>query len=440
MFIIFILNLNIIYTFSFLVTNRISTNHFKSFSNQLSMSSSNGVVVIGLAGGIAESISCKLLDNKLSVHTFLDRKPYSPILSNAIQSKAPISFYYDKEVDKNVFNQIASNKIVIIVDDVGDSNVRTKISLNGDEINSETFISKFSSLLPSNIASVICASNAETAKNNKKNTFGSIFGNKGIEVYRLWCQQNNKPFSNFQYGSLIGGIPGLEPMPFVGLPLLEPELDPSYVLQSVVCSNSNTNVYASSEVCTRDTLSEVINQSTLRQKQSSNSIATTTADSLIVSIAGPPLKEKDWDKLFTRMQATGDVELLRIEFAQILKLQPFLNWISDTWFPQALIDADAATILSGSRPVRALKDLKSNSVRVIWEDLQPDLTVRSAGSLEIMLIQNTNDGMATTFYPYLSVVRVAKTPLPGENQLVDRLIEAINKNVYKKQFCVALSV
>ena len=48
-------------------------------------------------------------------------------------------------------------------------------------------------------------------------------------------------------------------------------------------------------------------------------------------------------------------------------------------YSQALIEANAATILSGARPVRARKlpspDPNRVDIHIAWEDLQPDLTV-----------------------------------------------------------------
>lgn len=44
----------------------------------------------------------------------------------------------------------------------------------------------------------------------------------------------------------------------MGLPLLEPELHPSYVLRSVVLTSPTSNQYAASEICTRKALGEAI--------------------------------------------------------------------------------------------------------------------------------------------------------------------------------------
>jgi len=334
--------------------------------------------------------------------------------------------------DKNFNQQLVQAKIplasiVVVLDDDGEETVRTKISVNGDESTGEMFATKFAPLLPTSVRSVVYSAGVDGS--GKAGLGALLFGIKGLDLYKSWGSQNGKPLSVLRYGRLIGGLPGLEPTPFVGLPLLEPELHPSYVLQSIICSNVEKNQYASSEVCTREALSEVISQLLLRQDRRSPSNEQ-GIDTLVVSIAGPPLRGRDWDKLFDRLQSSGDVELLRIDFKSILKPQQLSNWVCDSWFPQALIEADAATILTGSRPVRALQ-ISMESIRVTWEDLQPDLTVRSAGCLEINIVTG-KDGRS----PYLNVLRLADGPLPGEGPLVDRLVEAINKSVYKKQFCV----
>ena len=173
-------------------------------------------------------------------------------------------------------------------------------------------------------------------------------------------------------------------------------------------------------MCTRDALSESVVQLIERG---------INVESLVVSIAGNPPSENDWSKLFNRFTATGNVEILRIDFGSLSKPQAMANWIVDVWFPQALIDADAATILSGARPVRATKLASgtTQAVRIVWEDLQPDLSVKAAGAVEVRLIEGES--------PALSVVRLSSGMLQGETLLMDKLLEAVNKFAYKKQYC-----
>ena len=70
-----------------------------------------------------------------------------------------------------------------------------------------------------------------------------------------------------------GGVPGAEPLPFMGLPLLEPELHPSYVLRSVVLTSATSNQYAATEVCTRGALGEAVGKETLKIFITTNSKA-----------------------------------------------------------------------------------------------------------------------------------------------------------------------
>jgi hypothetical protein len=56
--------------------------------------------------------------------------------------------------------------------------------------------------------------------------------------------------------------------------------------------------------------------------------------------------------------------------------------------------------------------------------------VKAAGSLDIRVIQGEN--------PAISVVRLSSGILPGERQLMDKLVEGVNKNVYKRQLCTPL--
>mmetsp|Transcript_10932 Transcript_10932/g.17812 ORF Transcript_10932/g.17812 Transcript_10932/m.17812 type:complete len:455 (+) Transcript_10932:88-1452(+) len=437
-------------TLSFHVPTRNSNT--KSVSNALQM---NGVAVIGLAGGIAETVACKLMQSGTPAVAILDRRPYSPTLISTVQGKDNVVFYGETDediVDINTnrafiagIERILSDKVVIIADDDGDANLRTAISLDGKETTGETFASKIAQSLPASARAVVCAASVDAVRNGGGGGLGSaLFGQRGPDAFRSFCEKNNKPFSLVQYGKLIGGVPGAEPLPFTGLPLIEPELDDSYVLNSILCSPTpEENQYAQTEVCTRDSLAEMVAQLVQRGSSGSKQAAGLSAlNCLITSIDGPVPTQSDWDKVFSRLQATGDVELLRIEFKSIPKLSPFVNWICDTWFPQALIDADAATILRGARPVRATKT-SPVTIRIAWEDIQPDLSVKPAGSLELTIqagpdsAEPTAEEMAA-FVPSLSVVRAASSPLPGEGQLMDRLTEAINKNAYKKKFVVAL--
>ena len=127
---------------------------------------------------------------------------------------------------------------------------------------------------------------------------------------------------------------------------------------------------------------------------------------------------------------TPGAELLKIEFGAILKEDAFSKWITSSWFPSALVDADAATILTGSRPVRTIT--KDKSISIVWEDFDKEaMKPVKVGSLEIVLDNSDKS-------PSLTVLRQSdgKNKLQGEDLLLDKLVEGINKNAYRKQFCV----
>lgn len=169
-------------------------------------------------------------------------------------------------------------------------------------------------------------------------------------------------------------------------------------------------------MCTRNTLADAIIRKVAKAQ---------TINALVVSIVGAPPSDKEWDSLFQRMQQGANVELLSIEFGELKKPAALASWLVDSWFPQALIDADAATILRGARPVRAVK-VSDSLVQIKWEELKADLSVSAAGGLDIR-IDAAN--------PSLSVVRSSGSSgasLPGEMQLVDKLLEGVNKNVFKR--------
>ena len=132
-------------------------------------------------------------------------------------------------------------------------------------------------------------------------------------------------------------------------------------------------------------------------------------------------------------------QVITIPFQEVLKPQLFLNWLVDSWFPQALIEADAAIILAGGRPVRIVNPDKASKppleqrLRIQWEDLKSDLTVTAVGYLEISF--DTTTGPT----PALVVKRYAKSALPGERQLMDKLLEGVNKNAYKKNFALPIT-
>ena len=389
--------------------------------------------VVGLSGGVAETVACKLVESgATNVVAVLDRKPCSPVLLEAARAKKlqvvsgelskPDELFFDVVDERGKkLSELLQGRTLVAVNDEGDGELRGlggggRRGDGGSE--SGAAMEALLKALQPSLKAVLLATGVETDKKGVS-LFGKVVGGSGSDAFRTWCQANNKPFSLLRYGTLTGGVPGAEPLPFVGLPLQEPELHPSYTLRAVVLTGADSNQYAASEVCTRGALGEAAARAVARRLDA--------LEALVRSIAGAPPSEREWDQLFTRMASSSNVELLRIDFGAIIKPQALTNWLADVWFPLALIEADAATILRGARPVRAVKVEGTGAVQIKWEDIQPDLSVKAAGGLEIRLEQGDT--------PALSVVRLSQGALPGEMQLMDRLVEGVNKNVYKRQLC-----
>jgi hypothetical protein len=159
-------------------------------------------------------------------------------------------------------------------------------------------------------------------------------------------------------------------------------------------------------------------------------------DVVVASIVGPSPGEKDWASLFQRVlnAANPDAEVLRLEFGDVLKKQAFLKWIANTWFPQAIIEADAATILSGARPTRAVLKADADMIRLEWEDMDlQTLSPKKVGALEVQLI--TGESASLVVRRKLQQGSDTRGGLPGEALLMDKLVEGVNKVAYKKSFC-----
>lgn len=391
----------------------------------------NEALVIGYAGGIAESIGLKLERIGVKVSVALDENPYSPVLRAKASANEIKVYVGDVQSSYRMINgplqpidllSLQAARHVVICGDDGDESLRGPIDKN-KKSPSKLLIEQMTKVLSPSLKSVVLASSVSTeVAEGLEKVFGAKIGSNALSE---WCRSNGRPLSVINYGKLTGGIIGAEALPFVGLPLIEPELHPSYVLRSVVLGDVNGNQYAASEICTRECLAEVVTRIIAR--------GDFTTKALVVSIAGNEPTEKEWDRLFRRVANKDMAELIRIDFAAINRPESFLQWLVDSWFPQALIDADAATILVGARPVRAVKTTAS-TIEIRWDDIDEDLTVKVAGALEIRLVSSPS----TAENPYLAVTRKALSPLPKESQLIDKLIEGINKSAFKKGFCTPL--
>lgn len=303
----------------------------KIMKNPLLMSN---VAIVGVAGGAAETIAVRFSEEGFNVHAILDRKPFSPALNKAAADGKVETYVIDNiqslesVIGKNgrqlgTSNILSDKSVVIIGGDDGDTMFRGARSR--DQVSeSNVLLDRLFKVIPPSVKGVVCTSSAVSDPITPQG-LGNFLGPKGSSAWKKWCTDNSKPFSLVRFGSLTGGVSGAEPIPFVGMPLLEPELHPSYVLRSVVLADPASNKYAATEVCTRDSLAEGVVQLVKRSL---------SLEALMVSIAGRPPASSEWDKLFARFSTSRNAELLRVSMGAILKPQPFANWIVEQWFPQ----------------------------------------------------------------------------------------------------------
>ena len=147
---------------------------FRHSSTKLCMTNEN-VVVVGVAGGVAESVACKLLetDGDGSISAVFDRRPFSPILLAAAKTKKLQIFSADFDKDQLLditderiksFVEVLNGKVVIAVNDEGDEALRgDQGSSNGE---AGQILTRLLKSLPPSVKSIVCATSADSDKTN----------------------------------------------------------------------------------------------------------------------------------------------------------------------------------------------------------------------------------------------------------------------------------
>ena len=358
------------------------------------------IVIVGVAGSIAEAVALKAMTNsKLSVNLILDRPPFSPLLNkeSSIKTylttddsfelltsiKASKSSKSETTTTSQILSTTSQQKLIVIaVGDPGDESLLTSVEDEDDieqgaiPVRVSKLFSKVSDILQKNAnsktgnsdISIICAASvdSETGVGLGKSSGGFGLGTllrpassleSSVSAMKSFFSSSSSGgvFGLFRYGKLSGGIPGAEPLPFLSMPLLEPELHPSYVLNTVLLnpissSDDSSKVTASmknaaSEIVTRNSLAEAIVQLVSRTTSASRKGPPVVVDSFIQSIEGPVMGPAEWDKAFGRLVVAAskdaNVELLMMDFGAVPKdrLPAFGAWLVDTWFPQVRLQS-----------------------------------------------------------------------------------------------------
>ena len=219
-------------------------------SNRLSLSMAlvNEVVVVGVAGGVAESLFNELQSiASVKVSAVLDRQP-----SSSGSKRESSRVYYENDIESSLSTK---DKIVILVAEKSAMDAYD----NDGPIKSETVIEKVAKVMKEKGTpkSVIVATSAGSMSVGMKKGGFNLFSRGSIveqAVTSLRAMDPPLPVSLIMYGDLMD-----QPeVPFQSALLIEPELHPSYYRQSVLFTSSFSNQYVQTEPCTQAALSETV--------------------------------------------------------------------------------------------------------------------------------------------------------------------------------------
>jgi hypothetical protein len=147
----------------------------RTYESSICMAASN-TVVVGVAGGVAESVACRLLESSGvgSISAVFDKKPFSPILIEAAKSKKLQIFSADFDKDQLLditdekirsFSEILDGKMVVAVNDEGDDLLRGGKEKN-NKGESAIMLTRLLKALPSSVQGMVCATSAESDKSS----------------------------------------------------------------------------------------------------------------------------------------------------------------------------------------------------------------------------------------------------------------------------------
>jgi hypothetical protein len=420
-----------------------------------------GVVIVGAAGSAAETVACKLLSPSLDcperndVTLILDRPPYSPDLQSVNKK---LKVYYN-DLDKGLvsvkdnklkldWKETLDNKVVIGIEDGGDKGIRGEKEIREPKNEAMPLLVQLSKALASassSIGPIILATNA--IDDQPINSPLALFNTRATTSIRAWGSSTNSNIYTLVYNSLVGGVPGQEPAIFTSLPLIEPELHPSYAFPSTSYTYTTTgsNVdgdgisSTTNSICTRNSLANsiialIVNKDIMLKK-----------DVLVSSTEGPELQLEDYKKLFISLNdaaSTNSVVLLNVLLEEV-RLKALYTYIIEEWFLTIFSDPTIATILKGPRPTRITSSstgTNSISISIIYEDIDSNLNTEKVGALVIEISEDTTNNKQYVLKVRRDVAKSSRSlsKLPSESRIVDLLYEALNTVGLKKKLCQIL--
>jgi hypothetical protein len=261
-----------------------------------------------------------------------------------------------------------------------------------------------------------------------------------------------------RHGRVFGGTPGAKPPAFTTGPRKEPELDEHYAARAVVLSSTSEALSAEARTG-RDALASLVTQlvkAPLGPTDPEKVPARAVREMTLVSVDGPEPTNADWASQLSRMaeKAGGaGVELLRVAFEAVPRPYALVSWLELDWATIVLGTMSTRGATTGARPVSALPcalpgvnrstdPLRQlgGCVRVTWEDVGEDMSPLMVGGLIVSLApEEPEEGAQLGTSPWALVVTRERpengrslSNLPGENELVQRLLEGLEVAVYGK--------
>ena len=229
-----------------------------------------------------------------------------------------------------------------------------------------------------------------------------------------------------RHGELFGGIPGNEPLPFRGGPMLEPVLDDDFTLRAALVTRMSTPAAVSEDAKLRSRRQTVAEAAAGAAAASPTVIAASRnqlTELSVYSAEGDAPTSAEWARMLERaMDSSEGVELMQVEFGT-MDAPRFTSWLVTTWGPTTLRTISASMVRSGSRPVAARASDRGATIR--WETLENGRIVPT-GSLEFLI--DTGSDLTS---PSLRVLRLdgAGSPtsrsLVGEDEILRRLVEGL---------------
>lgn len=379
-----------------------------------------GLIIVGAAGSAAENAAAQILlaNPGEDLVLWLDKKPFSPLLNDA---RANVKVIYGDKQDREYLKQILKDRVLVALEDPGDLSLREEENAKEWKNPALPLLAQVAKAVPESQPSKVVL--ATFLSDDHLAGPLAFFSRRGSTAIKEWAKQEGKSLSVICFEKVVGSVPGCEPPPFLSIPLIEPELHPSYRLTSAQLSLPQPQMKEA--VSTRQTLGQLISVLVEEEVQ---------VEALLTSTTGPELSREAWTEAFQRLETSilptlsKEVQLLRMEVSSV-RPSELLSFLADEWLPRALLEADIAVLSSGARPTRAVRKA-DNELSIQWEELDEDLTVRNVGRLVLAL--QRQPGSSSTIL-ILTRESEKKRTLPVESKLVDSLIEALRTDAVRRR-------